>query len=145
MNSQKKVAALFMLMPYWHYKIEKPFKQLQKKRNISFETYFCLLMLKKHGAMKMSEIALALKLSKQQTTQMIDTLYQHHFVERCYDTTDRRIIRIAITKEASEFLKQDTLEQEAFVQQFTNKLTKEEQEDFDQAINTLLHILPKLD
>lgn len=145
MNSQKKLAALFMLMPYWHYKIEKPFKQLQKNRNISFETYFCLLMLEKNGAMKMSEIALSLKLSKQQTTQMIDKLYQYHFVERCYDASDRRIIKIAITKEASDFLKQDTLEQETFVQQFSSKLTKEEQDDFDQAINTLLRILPKLD
>lgn len=145
MNTRKKIANLFFLMPYWHYKIEKPFKQIQKNRKISFETYFCLQMLKKDGAMKMSEISSSLKLSKQQTTQMIDRLYAHDFVSRQYDSHDRRIIKIAITDKAIAFLENDTLEQETFVKQFDERLTSKEREEFDQAVDILLRILPKLD
>lgn len=35
------------ILPHWHYKIERSIKQKQKNKNISYETYFCLLILKK--------------------------------------------------------------------------------------------------
>ena len=41
------------ILPHWHYKVERSIKQNQKHKNMSYETYFCLLILEKDGLMKM--------------------------------------------------------------------------------------------
>lgn len=133
------------ILPHWHYKIERSIKQNQKNKNVSYETYFCLLILEKHGDMKMSELAQHLRLSKQQATQMIDKLYQYHLIDRKDDPHDRRSILICINSHGLEFLKSNPLDTTPLQKQIEEHLSIQEQEEFNQAIAVLLRLLKKWD
>lgn len=133
------------ILPHWHYKIERSIKQNQKNKNVSYETYFCLLILEKHGDMKMSEIAKRLRLSKQQATQMIDKLYHHHLIDRKDDPNDRRSILISLNQNGIQFLKENPLDTTSLQEQIQTHLTDDEQNEFNQAIATLLRLLKKWD
>ena len=133
------------ILPHWHYKIERSIKQKQKNKNISYETYFCLLILKKGGLVKMSEIARDLRLSKQQATQMIDKLYQHGMIDRQDDPQDRRSILIGINDKGRRFLIDNPLDTSPLQEQIQTHLTADEQAEFNQAIETLLRLFRKWD
>ncbi|WP_270640632.1 MarR family winged helix-turn-helix transcriptional regulator [Longibaculum muris] len=133
------------ILPHWHYKIERSIKQKQKNKNISYETYFCLLILKKGGLVKMSEIARDLRLSKQQATQMIDKLYQHGMIDRQDDPQDRRSILIGINDKGRQFLIDNPLDTSPLQEQIQTHLTADEQAEFNQAIETLLRLFRKWD
>ena len=133
------------ILPHWHYKIERSIKQKQKIKNISYETYFCLLILKKGGLVKMSEIARDLRLSKQQATQMIDKLYQHGMIDRQDDPQDRRSILIGINDKGKQFLIDNPLDTSPLQEQIQTHLTADEQTEFNQAIETLLRLFRKWD
>lgn len=131
------------ILPHWHYKIERSIKQKQKNKDMSYETYFCLLILEKDGLIKMSEIAKRLRLSKQQATQMIDKLHQHQLIERQDDPHDRRSILICINEKGKQFLKDNPLDTTPLQEQIQKHLTLQEQEEFNQSIATLLRLLKK--
>ena len=133
------------ILPHWHYKIERSIIQKQKNKNISYETYFCLLILKKGGLVKMSEIARDLRLSKQQATQMIDKLYQHGMIDRQDDPQDRRSILIGINDKGKQFLIDNPLDTSPLQEQIQTHLTADEQTEFNQAIETLLRLFRKWD
>ena len=133
------------ILPHWHYKIETSIKQIQKNKNITYETYFCLLILKKGGLVKMSEIARDLRLSKQQATQMIDKLYQHGMIDRQDDPQDRRSILIGINDKGKQFLIDNPLDTSPLQEQIQTHLTADEQTEFNQAIETLLRLFRKWD
>ena len=133
------------ILPHWHYKIERSIKKKQKNKNISYETYFCLLILKKGGLVKMSEIARDLRLSKQQATQMIDKLYQHGMIDRQDDPQDRRSILIGINDKGKQFLIDNPLDTSPLQEQIQTHLTADEQAEFNQAIETLLRLFRKWD
>ncbi|WP_050636107.1 MarR family winged helix-turn-helix transcriptional regulator [Candidatus Stoquefichus sp. SB1] len=133
------------ILPHWHYKIERSIKQNQKNKNVSYETYFCLLILEKQGDMKMSEIAKQLRLSKQQATQMIDKLYQYQLIDRKNDPLDRRSILICINQKGQQFIKDNPLDTTALQKQIQQHLTLDEQAEFNEAIAVLLRLLKKWD
>ena len=133
------------ILPHWHYKIERSIKQNQKNKNVSYETYFCLLILEKQGDMKMSEIAKQLRLSKQQATQMIDKLYQYQLIDRKNDPLDRRSILICINQKGQQFIKDNPLDTTALQKQIPQHLTLDEQAEFNEAIAVLLRLLKKWD
>ena len=132
---------MLKLLPYWYYKIEKPFK-MSLKDKMSLETYYCLQILQQDGSMT---IAARLKISKQQATKIIDTLNQHHFIERKYNERDRRYIRICVSDSAIQYIEENIYKNTDFPLQLEEKIGKEDVKRLEDAIATLLEILPKLD
>lgn len=147
MDLEQLAEELMMVLPYWHYKIDRPFKMSYKENGdqMSLETYYCLQMLRWDGAMTMSELAERLRITKQQATQMIDRLYKYDFVRRLYDQEDRRVIRIEITQRAVEYIKSNVTKHARFLGGLEQKLTREELDSLSGAMETLLYLLPKLD
>lgn len=145
MESNKILENLIRLLPYWHYKVERPIKQKQKHQQISYEAYFCLLTLQKCGARKMSELANDLRLSKQQGTQLIEKLYQYQLIERLQDETDRRAVVIKISTKGSDYLEDNPFDVSSLKHQIEQHLTKEEQEELDQTLASLLRLLAKIE
>ncbi|WP_279161080.1 MarR family transcriptional regulator [Thomasclavelia cocleata] len=143
MKHKKIVDNLIRLLPYWHYKIEKPLKQTQKYSKISYESYFCLTTLYQYGPLSMSDIAKRLKLSKQQATQLIDKLYSVQFVDRVIDLNDRRKILINLTDNAKEFLKTSHFDGRVLDLQIETNLSPLEQKEFYEATETMLKLLSK--
>lgn len=141
------VDQLMMVLPFWHYKIDRPFKQTQKENHaaMTLETYYCLQMLRWCGPMTMSELALRLRLTKQQATRTIDRLYQHGLIRRLLEEEDRRVVRIEITEQALKYLGDHVRQNMAFLNGMEQKLGAQEFEEFGKAVETLLRVLPKLD
>lgn len=144
MKHKKIIDNLVRMLPYWHYKIERPLKLSKKGNPISNESYFCLIILYKHGPMKMSELSENLRLSKQQTTQIINKLYDAEFIERIYDEKDRRIIRIHISEKAKLFLKDNPFDGTLIDKQIGENLNEQEREELLIATETMLRLLAKL-
>ncbi|PNV60543.1 MarR family transcriptional regulator [Clostridium sp. chh4-2] len=135
---------MLKLLPYWYYKIEKPFK-MSLKDKMSLETYYCLQILQQDGSMTMTDLAARLKISKQQATKIIDTLNQHHFIERKYNERDRRYIRICVSDSAIQYIEENIYKNTDFPLQLEEKIGKEDVKRLEDAMATLLEILPKLD
>ena len=78
-KSEKFVQNLLKVMPGWHSKLVRPFKDTLN-REMSLETYYCLQTLRMNGTMSMTQLAEQLKVPKQQVTKLIDALCSHQFV-----------------------------------------------------------------
>ena len=146
MNHTTSMQELIRLLPHWHYKVERSIRRQQKSRQISYETYFCLMTLKNCGQMKMGELAKAMRLSKQQATHMIDSLHRYGLVERSENPGDRRSIYIGITAQGFRFLKENALDATALYEQMLQRLSDDREiAAFEQAVHTMLEVLTKLD
>lgn len=138
MKKQSLIEELLEVLPYWHYRIEKPLKQSLKEK-ISLEAYYCLRVLEKEGPMTMSALCLRSNITKQQATRLIDALYHHDFVQRSHDTQDRRNIYIEITPQAVAYL--DSL---CEPKRIKSTLSKEDQETLLKAVLMLKEVLPRI-
>lgn len=141
--SAEFVQNLLLVLPNWHSKLVRPFKDLLN-REMSLETYYCLETLKLSGTITMTEMAQRLKVPKQQVTKLADNLSEHQFVERVYDEEDRRVIRIRLTPRAEKYLDEYYLKNTAFIQSLEEQLTEEELIKLNQAVLILGEILPRL-
>lgn len=141
--SAEFVQNLLLVLPNWHSKLVRPFKDLLN-REMSLETYYCLETLKLSGTITMTEMAQRLKVPKQQVTKLVDNLSEHQFVERVYDEEDRRVIRIRLTPRAEKYLDEYYLKNTAFIQSLEEQLTEEELIKLNQAVLILGEILPRL-
>lgn len=140
MNEKKMIDQLLYLLPYWHYKIERPLKQLQKNSKISFETYYCLKILSTGKQMSMTELAQYLHMSKQQITKMTNTLCEYDFLKRIYDPKDRRIIKVKITPKALQYMEEVSLN-EQFLDSLKNEFSESQIKQLEQCIQTLIEVV----
>lgn len=140
MKDKHLVDKILYMLPYWHYRIEKPLKQLQKKEGMSLEIYYCLQMLKREGTMSMSALSHRLHISKQQATKMINTLDKQQFIERIYDTKDRRMIQIKPTPKAIQYIEDNTEMNEAFLKILKQEFHDKEIDAFSKIMDALIDI-----
>lgn len=135
-----------MLLLYWHYKMDKPFKQRYREheKSMSLETYYCLQMLRLGGPVTMSELADRLKISKQQATKTIEKLYKYDFVRRLTDLKDRRVVRIEITDTAVAYIQQNIHQNMQLMEKWKAEIGEEDLLALQKAMETFLQILPKL-
>ena len=138
-KSEKFVQNLLKVMPGWHSKLVRPFKD-----TMSLETYYCLQTLRMNGTMSMTQLAEQLKVPKQQVTKLIDALCSHQFVERAHNEKDRRSIQIRLTPKAVSYLDEYHLKNTAFIHMLEEQLTGEELNQLNSAMELLSQILPKL-
>ena len=143
MESKEFVKNLLVLLPYWHYTIDKPFKQSLAGK-MTLESYYCLQTLRQDGALTMSELAQRLKISRQQATQTVNRLCECAFIRRLYDNSDRRCIKVEITAQAEKYIDQVYYQDTAFLDNLQRCMDKEDLQELAQAIETLLRILPRL-
>lgn len=141
---QELQVELLYVLPQWHYRIAKPFKQLLDE-GISLEMYYCLQILRWLGGMAtMSELGQWTQMPKQQMTKMVNRLVEHNFVERSYDPADRRIINIKITDTASEYIEHFLTEDAKCFKNLLEQMGKEGRASFKGALETITGILEKL-
>ena len=141
--SERFVQNLLLVMPDWHSKLVKPFRDTLDNE-MSLETYYCLETLRACGTATMSELAHQMKVPKQQMTKLVDRLSQSRFVERVQGTDDRRVTWIRLTPWAVSYLDEYYLKNTAFIQMLEEKLTQDELERLNDAVEALEEILPKL-
>lgn len=142
-TSEKLVQNLLLVLPDWHAKLVRPFKD-SLSREMSLETYYCLETLKACGAVTMTELARRLKVPKQQVTKLIDKLSGHQFIERIYKEDDRRAVWIKLTPTAVSYLDGYYLKNRAFISSLEEQLTEEELKRLNRAVADSGEILPRL-
>lgn len=141
--SEKFVRNLLWVMPNWHAKLVRPFKETLNKE-MSLETYYCLETLRSCESATMTGLAQQLKVPKQQVTKLVDKLSGHGFIERIHNPSDRRSSWICLTPKAIGYLDEYYLKNQAFIQALDAQLTTEELQRLNGAIQVLADILPKM-
>lgn len=142
-TSERFVQNLLLVMPDWHSKLVKPFKDTLNGE-MSLETYYCLETLKVQGTATMTGLARQMKVPKQQMTKLVDRLWESGFVERIHNEQDRRVTWIRLTPKAGSYLDEYFLKNTAFIQMLEEQLTEDELQRLGDAARTLVEILPKL-
>ncbi len=143
-STEALIQNLLQVFPAWNAMLVRPFKESLHKE-MSLETYYCLETIKHHREMTMSQLAGTLKVPKQQVTKLIDRLYEHHFIERRQDASDRRIIWIRLTSDACIYLNNYYKKNHDFLTYLDDQLTSQEIDRLNDAAATLKEILSKLD
>lgn len=141
--SEEFVQNMLYVLPYWNSRLVRPFKETLNKE-MSLETYYCLETVRRCGSVTMTELAGYLKIPKQQVTKLVDKLINCQFVERFFDPGDRRLIRIRLSKRAEDYLDQYYMKNKEFIQGLETTLTETQLQELNQAVRTLLRILPLL-
>lgn len=142
-NSEKFVRNLLEVLPAWHSRLVRPFKDMLN-REMSLETYYCLQTVRACGMVTMTGLAEQLKVPKQQVTRLVEKLYEHRFVERVYREQDRRVIWIRLTPPAESYLDEYYLKNTEFIQTLEEQLTEQEIAELNSAVEALAKILPRL-
>ena len=141
--SEEFVQNLLDVLPSWHSKLVRPFKDMLN-REMSLETYYCLETVKLCGMMTMTELASQLNIPKQQVTKLVDKLCEYQFIERVYKEKDRRAIWIRLTPRAVEYMDEYYKKNTGFIKSLEEQLTEEELHRLNDAVAVLGEILPRL-
>ena len=144
MNNKNFTEELLRLLPYWHYRIDKPFKAFMKDK-MSLETYYCLQVLLRKGPMTMTELTRHLNVSKQQATKLIEILCIHDFVRRLPTEHDRRCIVIEVTERAKDYMINTIYKDTSFADKLERELGPDDMGRLEQAVLTLSDVLSRLD
>lgn len=138
------IESLFKVLPYWNYRISKPFKHLLAD-GVSLEMYYCLQIMQSFDTPPtMSELGQRIQMSKQQLTKIVSRLADRNFVKRIYDPADRRIINLQVTSEALNYIDAFRRQNAEYFCGMIESMEAADRADFKQALDTLSRILSKL-
>lgn len=130
---------LLLLLPHWNYRVIRPIKQLLDD-GISLEMYYCLQILRTQDAITMSDFSGMINIPKHQMSKMSNRMFEQGFIERIADPNDRRITKIRITGIAIAYMDKFRSENADCYHEFMDLLSAEELHQFQQAIETILHL-----
>jgi DNA-binding MarR family transcriptional regulator len=134
---------LIALLPFYHKKIFVP--EGLGKTGMQTAQYRTLGALMRGGTpLSMSELGKRLYISKPYMTILVDQLIQDGHVQRLPDTTDRRVINIAITVEGKKHLKQAASRYKETVKNMLSELDSQDLEDLCQSLEKLRSIIAKI-
>ena len=95
---------LFQMTFLFHNKMMRPLLQNSKSILSPLQVHV-LNTIKDNGAATMTLVANEIKMSKQQTTRVVDQLVSQRLVRRDFEEQDRRIIKISLTAPVRRSLK----------------------------------------
>lgn len=135
------IAEVYALMPKWHTKIERPFKEMLQK--MSLETYVCLTTLQDQKQMTLSELARELHMPKQNVKKLIMKLSEHDFIEHTYNERDKRSIDISLSEKAQKYLMEFQKENPYLKEILQQQFNENELQQLREALHTINHALSK--
>lgn len=92
----------------------------------------------------MSKLANYIVSSKEQATRAVAPLVRQGYLERIRDESNRKLVLVRLTSDGAEIMKSKQQELSAVMAEKISQLSKEDQKEFFQAIDTTLRILKKL-
>lgn len=104
-NLENVTEDLLTLLGYIRDTFFRPAEQITRTR-LSHAQFHAISILALKGSLSMSELANEMKISKQQLTPLICKLIDNQMVVRETEEMDRRIVRIEITKQGMEMIKE---------------------------------------
>jgi len=135
---------LYNLMFALHKKILNP-NEIMKDFPMPPSHVKVIIYLARNGASSISEVAKNLAIYKPNMTPIIDNLISKEFVTRYNDPNDRRIIRIALTDKARNFLKEQEQKVKDSLADKLSSLSSEDLKFLQNYITGLNDIMLKID
>jgi DNA-binding MarR family transcriptional regulator len=108
------------------------------------KTLLWLTLIDEYGSPSISNLGRKINVSKSQMTSRVDQLVENGMIERINDTDDRRIIRIQLTKNGKDFLKNSKKNIETNMNELIAPLSVEDLEDLKTSIGTIKKIVLKI-
>ena len=144
MKYLKEQQLLAAVMPQWHYRIARPFKQFHES-GLTPEVCHCLMTLLHQGdGITMTELARLAGMSRQQTTKVVDRLIRGGFALRENDPNDRRVIRLRTTDYARKYLEQFQHNQAEYYETMFEDMGEEDRASFCAAMEMLRDVFGRL-
>jgi DNA-binding MarR family transcriptional regulator len=97
---------------------------------ITISQYLVMEMLKRKGAMKMTEIALEMGITLPAATGLVDRLHGAKMLDRAYDKEDRRVVLIHLTPKGQKLFLRVSREREKMINHIFGKITEEERQTY---------------
>lgn len=110
----------------------------------SSKIFFLLLMIEQYGNPSISTVGRILHVSKTQMTSKIDELVKAGFIERVHDENDRRIIRLVLTREGRNFIKNYQKTFNENMSQLLSQLSFEDVEELKKSLKTIKNVILKI-
>ncbi len=108
------------------------------------KTLLWLTLIDEYGSPSISNLGKKINVSKSQMTSRVDQLVDDGMIERINDTEDRRIIRIQLTKNGKNFLKDSKKNIGAEMNELIAPLSVEDLEALKTSILTIKKIVQKI-
>lgn len=143
MTPERLTRDLLDVMPYWHNKLVRPLKKSLRGK-MSLDAYYCIQTVHRCGPLSVTELSQRMKVPKQRVSKLVDMLCTAGFLLRTEDLSDRRAVKIGVTKQAMDYIRNSYYQDEKSLAGLQKRLSPEELEELGSALETLLHLLPKL-
>lgn len=114
-------------------RITKPYENYFKSE-LSMKQLQAMCTLHTYGRMTMSELACRLEVTKQEMTQIINSLVDKSYVKRSYDPKDRRIVRVANTRLGMKHIDDGD---DAFIERMRVHMSVLNDKDYNDLINAM--------
>lgn len=108
------------------------------KGKITLPQFFILDFLNKKGECKMTEIAHFMHVTTAAMTGIVERIKRCNYVQRVYEPSDRRIIKIRLTAKGHELVKKVNRERRNMIVDIFGKISQREREQY---LNILMRIL----
>lgn len=116
-----------------------------KEAGFTKSQFWILTALSQREDLTMSQIAGYLTSSKEQATRAVAPLVDNGLVERWVDPKNRTKVHISLTDQGQEFVNQYKLRFRQKVQELIEeKISPQDREELNQALDTLIRILNKM-
>lgn len=123
---------------------EKIYKQFEESYNDQLTTlqFHVVATLGMYGSMTMSALAQTMGLQKQSATKVVNQLVAMNFIHRVRDESDRRVVKVDVTRKAREYLDEFSIENMQRVSGYFESLSPAEFDELSRAIASINRILP---
>ena len=118
---------------------------LAKAIGLSMPQFGILMQIHFHGNCGISEISNRFDITNAAASQLVDKLVQSGLIQREEDPQDRRAKLLNLTEKGKELIKQGTERRYRWVEDVAQKLSPEEREQVNAALNIMTHAVQELE
>src|ERR1043165_1165835 len=119
--------------------------QLAKSIGLSMPQLGILMQIHFHGNCGISEIGNRFDITNAAASQLVDKLVQSGLIQREEDPHDRRAKLLNLTEKAKELIQQSTERRYRWVEDLARKLSPEERQQVDEALNIMTRSAQELE
>jgi DNA-binding MarR family transcriptional regulator len=119
--------------------------QLAKAIGLSMPQLGILMQIHFRGNCGISEISNRFDITNAAASQLVDKLVQSGLIQRAEDPHDRRAKLLNLTEKAKELIQQSTERRYRWVEDLARKLSAEEREQVNEALNIMTRVTQELE
>jgi DNA-binding MarR family transcriptional regulator len=111
------------------------------KGKITFPQFFILDSLRRQHEYRMTDIAHFLDVTTAAATGIVDRLVKYGYVQRIFQPSDRRIIKIKLTAKGAELIQKINAQKRQMFIEIFGKISQQEREDYLRILMRIHQIL----